>query len=75
MMEAAVAAPRGIDLSEERPFRVGGAAIDVASREATFAGNAERLQPQNLARSRRCASSPSGLAGSRSRQSREWVTG
>lgn len=35
-----------IDLATERPFRVGGATIDPKSREASFAGKRERLQPQ-----------------------------
>lgn len=37
-----------MDLSAERPFRVGNAYIDTASRDATFNGTVERLQPQNL---------------------------
>ena len=37
-----------IDLEEERPFRVGGAAVDPVSRDADFAGGSERLQPQTL---------------------------
>ncbi|MFL6763911.1 MAG: winged helix-turn-helix domain-containing protein [Sphingomicrobium sp.] len=48
-MDAAVAVPpRAIDLGTERPFRVGGASIDPASRDARFNGSVERLQPQNL---------------------------
>ena len=39
---------QGIDLSVEPLLRVGGASIDPRSREATFAGGTERLQPQNL---------------------------
>ena len=37
-----------IDLENERPFRVGSAAIDPVSREAHHAGGNERLQPQTL---------------------------
>jgi DNA-binding winged helix-turn-helix (wHTH) protein/tetratricopeptide (TPR) repeat protein len=37
-----------IDLAVEPVLRVGGATIDPVSREATFAGGRERLQPQNL---------------------------
>src|SRR5438552_13483553 len=40
--------PRAIDLATEHPFRVGGASIDPASRDAAFNGTVERLQPQNL---------------------------
>lgn len=48
-MDASVVAPtRTIDLAAEAPFRVGGATIDPLSREATFDGGSERLQPQNL---------------------------
>src|SRR5438270_9475220 len=48
-LDAAVAVPpRAIDLGTEHPFRVGGASIDPASRDATFNGTVERLQPQNL---------------------------
>ncbi|MFL6725728.1 MAG: winged helix-turn-helix domain-containing protein [Sphingomicrobium sp.] len=48
-MDAAVAVPpRAIDLGTEHPFRVGGASIDPASRDAAFNGTVERLQPQNL---------------------------
>jgi DNA-binding winged helix-turn-helix (wHTH) protein/tetratricopeptide (TPR) repeat protein len=39
---------QGIDLPSEPPLRVGGAAIDPVSREATFAAGTERLQPQIL---------------------------
>jgi DNA-binding winged helix-turn-helix (wHTH) protein/TolB-like protein len=45
---ATIKAPRGIDLAAEKPFRVGGAAVDPISREARFEGGEERLQPQNL---------------------------
>jgi DNA-binding winged helix-turn-helix (wHTH) protein/tetratricopeptide (TPR) repeat protein len=37
-----------IDLSVEPSFRIGGAAIDPVSREASSPGGRERLQPQNL---------------------------
>lgn len=37
-----------IDLEEERPFRIGGAAINPVSRDAELPGGKERLQPQNL---------------------------
>src|SRR5438445_205906 len=48
-LDAAVAVPpRAIDLGAEHPFRVGGASIDPASRDAAFNGIVERLQPQNL---------------------------
>src|SRR5438067_5804201 len=48
-LDIAVAVPpRAIDLGVERPFRVGGASIDPASRDASFNGTVERLQPQNL---------------------------
>src|SRR5438067_7647400 len=48
-LDIAVAVPpRAIDLGVERPFRVGGASIDPASRDAAFNGTVERLQPQNL---------------------------
>jgi DNA-binding winged helix-turn-helix (wHTH) protein/tetratricopeptide (TPR) repeat protein len=33
---------------DRRPFRVGGALVDPVSRDATFAGGSERLQPQTL---------------------------
>jgi TolB-like protein/DNA-binding winged helix-turn-helix (wHTH) protein/tetratricopeptide (TPR) repeat protein len=39
---------QAIDLSSEGHFRVGAANIDCPSREATFGGHSERLQPQNL---------------------------
>jgi DNA-binding winged helix-turn-helix (wHTH) protein/TolB-like protein len=39
---------QAIDLSSEGRFRVGAASIDSPSREATFSGSTERLQPQNL---------------------------
>ena len=39
---------QGIDLSTEPLLRIGGAAIDPVSREATSAAGTERLQPQNL---------------------------
>jgi DNA-binding winged helix-turn-helix (wHTH) protein/tetratricopeptide (TPR) repeat protein len=48
MDASVVAAPGTINLASEAPFRVGGAAIDPLSRDATFKGGAERLQPQNL---------------------------
>src|SRR5689334_21979051 len=48
MDAATINAPRGIDLTAEKPFRVGGATIDPLSREATFKEGTERLQPQNL---------------------------
>lgn len=44
----ALASPTAIDLTAERPFRVGRVSVDPASREATFDGDSERLQPQNL---------------------------
>lgn len=48
-MDVAVAGPpRAINLGSERPFRVGGAAVDPVSREAYFGSSCERLQPQNL---------------------------
>src|SRR5512139_2349982 len=37
-----------IELEREPAFAVGGATIDPVSREATFAGGQERLQPQTL---------------------------
>lgn len=40
--------PIAIDLASEQPFRVGHAIVDPSSREATFDGHSERLQPQNL---------------------------
>ena len=40
--------PQRIDLSAEGPFRLGGANIDPRAHEATIAGSAERIQPQNL---------------------------
>ncbi len=45
---AAVGPSQAIDLTAERPFQVGGAAIDPLSRDANFAGGTERVQPQNL---------------------------
>jgi hypothetical protein len=39
---------RRIDLSAERPFELGRVAIDPISRDASFAGGKERLQPQNM---------------------------
>ena len=48
-MDAPVAARRNaIDLTSERPFRLGAAHVDPLSREASFEGGTERLQPQNL---------------------------
>ncbi|MEO6436107.1 MAG: winged helix-turn-helix domain-containing protein [Tepidisphaeraceae bacterium] len=47
-MDAVAVALTAIDLASERPFRVGRASIDPVSREATFNGQSERLQPQNL---------------------------
>ena len=48
-MDVAVARPpRGIDLTSEPPFRIGRASVDPVSRDATFGGDSERLQPQNL---------------------------
>ena len=48
-MDIAVASPlRRIDLAAEAPFHVGNASIDPISRDATFGGRSERLQPQNL---------------------------
>lgn len=48
-MDAVATAPsEAIDLASERSFRVGRASIDPVSREATFDGKTERLQPQNL---------------------------
>jgi DNA-binding winged helix-turn-helix (wHTH) protein/TolB-like protein len=44
----AVDQPSAIDLASERPFRVGRASIDPASREARFDDQSERIQPQNL---------------------------
>jgi DNA-binding winged helix-turn-helix (wHTH) protein/TolB-like protein len=46
-MDASALTPT-IDLAAEMPFRVGGANVDPVSREATFEGGSERLQPQNL---------------------------
>lgn len=37
-----------IDLSDQSPFRLGGAQIDPVAREARIGGEVERLQPQNL---------------------------
>lgn len=37
-----------IDLEEERPFRIGGAAVDPVSRDTEWPGGKERLQPQTL---------------------------
>jgi DNA-binding winged helix-turn-helix (wHTH) protein/tetratricopeptide (TPR) repeat protein len=37
-----------VDLEAEGPFRVGGATVDPVSREAAYAGERERLQPQTL---------------------------
>ena len=37
-----------IDLEREPPFAVGGATIDPVSREASYSGSQERLQPQTL---------------------------
>lgn len=37
-----------IDLEEERPFRIGGAAVDPMSRDTDLPGGRERLQPQTL---------------------------
>ncbi|MEO7366236.1 MAG: winged helix-turn-helix domain-containing protein [Sphingomicrobium sp.] len=39
---------QGVDLSDGPLVRIGGATIDPVSREASFAGGQERLQPQNL---------------------------
>jgi DNA-binding winged helix-turn-helix (wHTH) protein/tetratricopeptide (TPR) repeat protein len=48
-MGIAVTIPlRRIDLAAEGPFRVGNASIDPNSRDASFGGQSERLQPQNL---------------------------
>ncbi|HET7709435.1 MAG TPA: winged helix-turn-helix domain-containing protein [Sphingomicrobium sp.] len=48
-MNRAVVLPlHGIDLNSEPPFRVGGASVDPHSRDATFVGGQERLQPQVL---------------------------
>ena len=48
-MDAPVAGVRSaIDLNSERPLRVGRTQIDPLSREASFEGGSERLQPQNL---------------------------
>jgi DNA-binding winged helix-turn-helix (wHTH) protein/TolB-like protein len=46
-MDASALTPP-IDLAAEAPFRVGAAAVDPVSREASFDGGSERLQPQNL---------------------------
>ena len=46
-MDASALTPT-IDLAAEMPFRVGAASVDPVSREATFEGGSERLQPQNL---------------------------
>lgn len=40
--------PHRIDLTAEGAFRVGGASVDPLSRDAEFAGQRERLQPQTL---------------------------
>ena len=48
MDAVAAAPPDAIDLASEQPFRVGRASVDPLSREATFNGRSERLQPQNL---------------------------
>ena len=37
-----------VDLEAERPFRIGGATVDPISRDATYEGGHERLQPQTL---------------------------
>lgn len=37
-----------IDLEAERPFRIGGASVNPVSRDARYAGETERLQPQHL---------------------------
>src|SRR4051812_20611198 len=48
-MDVAAARPSPtIDLTAERPFEIGGAIIEPLSRDASFAGGTERLQPQNL---------------------------
>ena len=48
-MDAPVEAPTTpIDLTAEKPFKVGAAEVDPLSREARFGGGSERLQPQNL---------------------------
>ena len=47
-MDVIAAPARTIDLASEPPFRVGGASVDPVTREATFDGGNERLQPQNL---------------------------
>ena len=44
----AAASPEAIDLASEPPFHIGRASIDPVSRDATFNGQSERLQPQNL---------------------------
>lgn len=48
-MDVAIAArSRAVDLTAERPFRVGAAIVDPASREAKFDDSVERVQPQHL---------------------------
>jgi DNA-binding winged helix-turn-helix (wHTH) protein/TolB-like protein len=47
-MNAPVRSNVVIDLTEEALIRVGGAVVDPISRDATFNGVTERLQPQNL---------------------------
>ncbi len=47
-MLGTVGEAQGIDLPTEAPFSLGGASIDPGSREATFNGSTERIQPQNL---------------------------
>lgn len=37
-----------VDLEAERPFRVGGATVDPLSRDASYPGGRERIQPQTL---------------------------
>ena len=48
-MDVAATTPnRRIDLAGEAAFRVGAATIDPVSRDASFEGGKERLQPQNV---------------------------
>ena len=48
MNRAVILPMHAIELAAEPPFRVGGASIDPHSRDATFDGGRERLQPQVL---------------------------
>lgn len=48
MDATAAVSPIAVDLGSEQPFSVGRANIEPLSRQATFDGQSERLQPQNL---------------------------